>query len=169
MTNYEAMRLMDKDELVEFLSSIVDGEAIRIMDKDELVKFLSSIMDCEKCPAYLSASEKFCDGQRDCVDAILNWLNAESDDDTVVEHSEGQTINISHANDEIHHPDHYTWKGAECKKVIEIMTHGLSGAEAYYMGDIIKYLYRYPKKGTLKSDLMKAEEYTKFLRELFTR
>ena len=72
-------------------------------------------------------------------------------------------------SDMIHHPDHYTWKGAECKKVIEIMTHGLSGAEAYYMGNIIKYLYRYPQKGTLKSDLMKAEEYTKFLRELLTR
>ena len=64
------------------------------MDKDELVEFLSGIMDCKKCPA----SEKFCDGQRDCVDAILDWLNAESDDDTVVEHSEWRTINISHAN-----------------------------------------------------------------------
>lgn len=94
MTNYEAMRTMDKDDLVEFLSSIVSDEAIRIMDKDELANFLSSIMDCKKCPA----SEKFCDGQRDCDDAILNWLNAESDDDIVVEHSEGQTINISHAN-----------------------------------------------------------------------
>ena len=73
MTNYEAMQLMDKDELVEFLSSIVD---------------------CKKCPV----SEKFCDGHRDCDDAILNWLNAESDDDIVVRHSEGQTINISHAN-----------------------------------------------------------------------
>lgn len=92
MTNYEAMQTMDKDELVEFLSSIVDGEAIRIMDKDELAEFLSIIMDCKKCPA----SEKFCDEH--CVDAILIWLNAESDDDTVVEHSEGQTINISHAN-----------------------------------------------------------------------
>lgn len=69
-------------------------EAIRTMDKDELTEFLSSIVDCKKCPA----SEKFCDGHRDCVDAILNWLNAESDDDTVVEHSEGQAINISHAN-----------------------------------------------------------------------
>lgn len=70
-------------------------------------------------------------------------------------------------SDMIHHPDYYTWKGTECKKVIEIMTRGLSGAEAYYMGNIIKYLYRYPKKGTLLSDLAKAEEYTKFLRELF--
>ena len=95
MTNYEAMRTtMDKDELVEFLSSIMDGDAIRIMDKDELAEFLSSIVDCKKCPA----SEKFCDGQRNCVDAILNWLNAESNDDTFVEHTEGQTINISHAN-----------------------------------------------------------------------
>lgn len=115
MTNYEAMRLMDKDELVEFLSSIMDGKAMRIMDKDELTEFLSSIVDCgairimdkdelakflssimdgKKCPA----SEKFCDGHRDCDDAILIWLNAELDDDTVVEHSEGQTINISHAN-----------------------------------------------------------------------
>ena len=94
MTNYEAMRTMDKDDLVEFLSSIMDGEAIRIMDKDELAEFLSSIVDCKKCPA----SEKFCDRHRDCDDAILNWLNAESDDDTVVEHSEGQTINISHSN-----------------------------------------------------------------------
>ena len=71
--------------------------------------------------------------------------------------------------DMIHHPDHYTWKGVECKKVIEIMTQGLSGEEAYYMGSIIKYLYRYPKKGTLLSDLAKAEEYMKFLRELFTK
>jgi len=70
-------------------------------------------------------------------------------------------------SDMIHHPDHYTWKGTECKKVIEIMTRGISGAEAYYMGNIIKYLYRYPKKGTLLSDLAKAEESTKFLRELF--
>lgn len=69
----------------------------------------------------------------------------------------------------INHPDYYNWKGTECKKVIEIMTRGLSGEEAYYMGSIIKYLYRYPKKGTLLSDLAKAEEYTKFLRELFTK
>lgn len=69
--------------------------------------------------------------------------------------------------DAIHHPDHYIWKGTECKDIIQMMTAGLSGVEAYYMGNIIKYLYRYPKKGTLLSDLAKAEEYTKFLRELF--
>lgn len=52
-------------------------EAIKAMDKDELAEFLASIMDGQKCPA----SEKFCDGQRCCVDAILNWLNADLDDE----------------------------------------------------------------------------------------
>lgn len=71
--------------------------------------------------------------------------------------------------DEIHHPDHYTWKGVECKDVIETMVAGLSGIEAYYMGNIIKYLYRYPKKGTLETDLAKAAQYMDFLKEYFAK
>lgn len=71
--------------------------------------------------------------------------------------------------DEIHHPDHYTWKGTECKDVIETMVTGLSGIEAYYMGNIIKYLYRYPKKGTLETDLAKAAQYMTFLNEYFEK
>lgn len=141
-------RFTDKEELI-----MTNYEAIKTMDKDELAEFLSSIMDGQKCPA----SKKFCDGQRCCADAILNWLNADLNDEP------GET------SDMIHHPDPYTWKGTECKKVIELMTRGLSGAEAYYMGNIIKYLYRYPKKGTLLSDLSKAVEYTESLRELFVK
>lgn len=72
-------------------------------------------------------------------------------------------------SDEIHHPDHYTWKGVECKDVIETMVTGLSGIEAYYMGNIIKYLYRYPKKGTLETDLAKAAQYMEFLKEHFAK
>ena len=48
-------------------------EEIKAMGRHELAEFLSSIMDGQKCPA----SEKFCDGQRCCVDAILNWLTDE--------------------------------------------------------------------------------------------
>lgn len=69
--------------------------------------------------------------------------------------------------DPIHHPDHYTWKGVECKDVIEIMTRGLQSAEAYYVGNAIKYLYRYPRKGATEEDLPKAEEYIHLLREYY--
>lgn len=64
---------------------------------------------------------------------------------------------------DVQHPNHYTWKGVECKTVIETMTNGLDGQEAYYVGNIVKYLYRHPAKGTPLKDLMKARQYLDFL------
>lgn len=61
--------------------------------------------------------------------------------------------------DMVHHPSHYNYKSVECKDVISIMTEGLEGEEAYYMGAIVKYLYRYPKKGKAVEDLNKAKTY----------
>lgn len=151
-------------------------EAIKAMDQHELAGFLVSITTCGDCPAFDD-----CDGHGVCTEAMLEWLTDESDDlvkgGNEMENRtilfQGKEIDVDdepgETSDMIHHPDHYTWKGTECKKVIELMTRGLSGAEAYYMGNIIKYLYRYPKKGTLISDLSKAVEYTEFLRELFVK
>lgn len=149
-------------------------EAIKAMGMNEMAGFLVSITTCGDCPAFDD-----CDGHGVCTEAMLEWLTDESDDlakggnemeNRTIEF-QGKGIDVDdepgETSDMIHHPDHYTWKGTECKKVIELMTRGLSEVEAYYMGNIIKYLYRYPKKGTLLSDLAKAEEYTKFLRELF--
>ena len=67
-------------------------ESIKAMGINELAGFLASITTCFDCPA------RNCGGHEVCTAALLEWLAAESDDDTVVEHSEGQTINISHAN-----------------------------------------------------------------------
>ena len=59
----------------------------------------------------------------------------------------------------VHHPSHYNYKSLECQDIIRIMTEGLEGEEAYYMGAIVKYLYRYPKKGKPIEDLNKAKTY----------
>lgn len=64
---------------------------------------------------------------------------------------------------DVQHPNHYTWRGTECTKAIEIMTSGATGADAMYIGNIVKYLYRYPAKGTAIKDLMKARQYLDFL------
>lgn len=61
--------------------------------------------------------------------------------------------------DMVHHPSHYNYKSLECQDIISIMTEGLEGEEAYYMGAIVKYLYRYPKKGKAVEDLNKAKTY----------
>lgn len=151
-------------------------EAIKAMDMHGLAGFLASITTCGDCPAFDD-----CYGHGVCTESMLEWLTDESDDlakggnemENRIILFQGKEIDVDdepgETSDMIHHPDHYTWKGTECKKVIELMTRGLSGAEAYYMGNIIKYLYRYPKKGTLISDLSKAVEYTEFLRELFVK
>lgn len=61
--------------------------------------------------------------------------------------------------DMVHHPSHYNFKSMECKDIIKVMTEGLEGEEAYYMGAIVKYLYRYPKKCKAVEDLNKAKTY----------
>lgn len=68
--------------------------------------------------------------------------------------------------DDIKSPNHYTWRGKECEKIIGEITHGAEGKEAYYLGAIVKYLYRYPMKGTPLKDLKKAKQYTEMLFEL---
>ena len=60
-------------------------------------------------------------------------------------------------------PQHYKTKSMECRDIIKVMTEGLNGADAYYMGNVLKYLYRYAdKNGT--EDLNKAITYIGFLK-----
>ncbi len=65
--------------------------------------------------------------------------------------------------DEIKSPNHYTWRGRECEEIIGDITQGTEGKEAYYLGAVVKYLYRYPKKGTPLKDLQKAKQYIDML------
>ena len=78
MTNYESIKAMGMNELAGFLANI------------------TTCTTCGECSDYCPARN--CSGHEVCTEALLEWLNAESDDDIVVKHSEGQTINISHAN-----------------------------------------------------------------------
>lgn len=65
--------------------------------------------------------------------------------------------------DDIKSPGHYTWRGRECEEIIGDITQGAEGKEAYYLGAVVKYLYRYPKKGTPLKDLQKAKQYIDML------
>lgn len=60
-------------------------------------------------------------------------------------------------------PHHYKTKSMECKEVIAVMTEGLNGVDAYYMGNVLKYLYRYADKNGAE-DLDKAITYIGFLK-----
>lgn len=61
-------------------------------------------------------------------------------------------------HDPINHPSHYTQGGIECIEAIEAACTGLTGDEGYYVGQVIKYIWRWKHKNGLQ-DLEKAEWY----------
>lgn len=63
-------------------------------------------------------------------------------------------------SDVIHRPDHYTWR--DCGESLGLIKHFVKNQEdsflAFCEGNVLKYLYRYPKKNGVE-DLKKAREY----------
>ena len=66
--------------------------------------------------------------------------------------------------DNVNKPAHYLKGGMECIDVIKAVTSDLSGADAYYVGNIIKYVWRYNHKNGVE-DLRKAKHYLEWLIE----
>lgn len=58
----------------------------------------------------------------------------------------------------VNHPNHYNQGGMEVWDVIKAFTENLSGAEAFYAGNAIKYILRWDKKNGTE-DLEKAKVY----------
>ena len=66
-------------------------------------------------------------------------------------------------------PDHYKCaSGVGCRDLIYHMTYESTGVEAFYIGNIIKYLFRFTKKNGV-DDLVKAKVYLQFLIELYAK
>lgn len=66
-------------------------------------------------------------------------------------------------DNKVSHPNHYQSKsGLECKDVLNAATEELSGYEAVWTANAIKYLWRWKKKNG-DEDLRKAIECIKFI------
>ena len=79
-----------------------------------------------------------------------------------------QAINYIHngnvVQDNVNSPKHYCKGGLECIDAIRAAVTDCHGFEAYCVGNIIKYIWRYKHKNGLE-DLRKAEHYLKWLME----
>lgn len=60
--------------------------------------------------------------------------------------------------DSVNKPGHYTYGRYECIDVIADVTAGLSGIQAFCLGNAIKYLWRFRRKAGAE-DLQKARWY----------
>jgi hypothetical protein len=89
---------------------------------------------------------------------------------TVIDTKPNEPVSQHHADDTQHndhipdvsnmveHPPHYTQGGIECIDAIEAAVEGLPGRQAYLVGNIIKYVWRYMRKNGVE-DLLKAKWY----------
>ena len=65
----------------------------------------------------------------------------------------------THTNETVDHPEHYHSPfQIECIDAIAAATHGLEGLEAVCVGNSIKYLWRWKRKGGV-NDLRKSRWY----------
>ena len=103
------------------------------------------------------------DGFANITEGLLyEVLPGDNDDLYLINNDSGENFyypKYLFKGDMVNHPSHYNYKSVECKDIIKVMTEGLEGEEAYYMGAIVKYLYRYPKKNNAIQDLQKAKTY----------
>lgn len=67
-------------------------------------------------------------------------------------------------SDNVNSPSHYCKGGLECIEAIRAACEGLEGAEAYYVGNVIKYVWRFKFKNGVE-DLKKARKYLDWLIE----
>ena len=65
----------------------------------------------------------------------------------------------------VKNPEYYSWRGKECREFVEEFLKNSKGCSAAYEYAVLKYLYRYPKKGKAIEDLRKAKRYIEFLIE----
>lgn len=71
-------------------------------------------------------------------------------------------------NDPVNHPEHYQAGGIECIDVIAAVTADMRGMQAVCTANVLKYLWRWPKKGGVES-LKKARWYLdRLIREMET-
>ena len=70
---------------------------------------------------------------------------------------------MTDSNDSVENPEHYTYGKYECWDVLEDILKDCRGPEAFYIGNVIKYLWRYRHKNGLKAKryLEKAIEINK--------
>ena len=67
-------------------------------------------------------------------------------------------------SDNVSSPAHYKRGGMECIEVIRAICEDLDGVEAYYVGNILKYVWRFKGKNGVE-DLKKARKYLDWLIE----
>lgn len=142
-------------------------ETIDMASKTELAKILARRKWCEGC-ALNSC------GTKECADYIKTWMGMECEGEENPPADEPQGAippevktdleKIVEGFDAVNKPAHYVKNGMECIDFIKAIVSALTPYEAYCLGNVVKYLWRFKDKNGVV-DLDKAVRYIEFLKE----
>lgn len=137
--------------------------------KEAIVLALGMNAECEKheaksclgCPFQLEDAdgyeEAFC--SIDCIKEIGTERLKER-----LQQLDSSYVPSDKVSDNVHSPSHYCKGGLECIEAIRAACEGLEDVEAYYVGNILKYIWRFKGKNGVE-DLRKARKYLDWLIE----
>ena len=132
--------------------------------RDEIIRTYgdeNGYIYCGCCPldnngASGECDHRGCDGYDIAYTRIQNFLTASYGQylgEITSEENPGK-------NDMVNHPKHYTSSRIECIDAIEAALSSYSDPkDAFLVGQVIKYLWRAPLKGTYEQDIKKAQWY----------
>ena len=152
-------------------------ETIDMANKTELAKILARRKWCEGC-ALTSC------GTKGCADYIKTWMDkeCEGEENPPADNEPQEAIPTEvkvdlrkvvkeivgeckeHYPDVVNKPAHYVKGNMECIDFIRAIVSDLTPYEAYCLGNVVKYLWRFKDKNGV-IDLDKAVRYIEFLKE----
>lgn len=141
-------------------------ETIDMANRSELAKILARQKWCEGCPLDLC-------GTKECADHIETWMGMECEENPPTDNKSQGDISpevkadlkkITEGFDVVNKPAHYVKGGMECIDFIRAIVSDLTPYEAYCLGNVVKYLWRFKDKNGV-IDLDKAVRYIEFLKE----
>ena len=123
-------------------------------------------IDCRNCPFWLEGLDiSICkEDEVKCVGFETLTERLRQLDSSCVP-SDKVTDNVSeNVSENVNSPSDYCKGGLECIEAIRAACEGLDGVEAYYAGNVIKYVWRFKCKNGVE-DLKKARKYLDWLIE----
>lgn len=136
---------------------MVNRDKLRNMSNIALADWLMNTSTC-KCCVYNNLDDCTIECAT-CAEGVKKWLAQPCEGS-----NNGQNApTVNNKVDIINKPSHYVKNGMECIDFIKVITGDLAPYEAYCLGNVIKYLWRFKAKNGI-TDLDKAIRYIEFLK-----
>lgn len=117
--------------------------------------------DCKGCPFLLEDADGYQGAF--CSTATIEDIGIERLAERLRQ-LDSSYVPSDKVSDNVNSPSHYCKGGLECIEAIRAACEGLDGVEAYYVGNVIKYVWRFKGKNGVE-DLKKARKYLDWLIE----